>query len=199
MENTVITPPTPARLALKWGLICGMILVIYSLTFSISGLIYNTSLGWLSTVISIAALGYCMYAGMGEFKKGNEGYMRYGQGLTLGTLMSGVSGVISGFFSIIYNTFIDPGMMHKIMEIQKEKVFEQWEKQGISDSQAEKMWEQTQSMMGFMQNPGVFFLLSVLGTLFFGFIIALIVSAIQKKDKPAFPITNPGLEQPFKS
>jgi large-conductance mechanosensitive channel len=188
MENQVQNPnaPTTARLAIKWGAICGVLFIIYTLITYLTGLVFNEAMQWVGIILTLGIIGYCQYAAMGEYKNTHEGFISYGQGLGLGTMLGGVSGVVSGAFSTIYNNFIDPSIMVKIMEKQKDKAFEAWEKQGISESQAEDMWEKTQGMMGFMQNPGVTFLFSIVGSLIFAFIIALIVSAIQKKDKPVF-------------
>ncbi|MBC8112422.1 MAG: DUF4199 domain-containing protein [Verrucomicrobia bacterium] len=186
MENTNENAPTTARLAVKWGLILGLVSVIYTLIANLSGIPFNPSLSWITTIFSLAAPAFAIYKGMGEFKDTHEGFMSYGQGLGIGTMMSGVSGVLSSAFSSIYIAFIDPTFLSRMSESQKEQVFEQWEKQNIPEEQMETMWESTQQFTAFMQNPALLFLFGIIASIIGGFIISLIISAIQRKTKPEF-------------
>ncbi len=185
MEN-LEKAPTPARLAIKWGAISGLILVIYGLAMQISGLIANLSLAPLYYIVMLLALGFGMFKAIDEYKATHGGYISYGQGLGLNTLISAVAAIISTAVSLIYTTFIDNTAMKKMMEAQKEKMVEQWEKQGMSERQIEDAMAMTEKMTAFMQNPGMMFVSGVISITIFGFIVALIVSAIKKKNKPVF-------------
>ena len=170
MENQTTT----TRTALKWGVIIGIISILYSTAIMVSGQIGNQALGY--PVYLIIAVG--IYLAMSEFKKENQGFMSYGQGLGLGTLMSAISGLISSFFSMAYMKFIDPTISDQIMK----KAMEEMEKKGIPDDQIDQAMEISKMFM----NPGAMFVLGLLGAVLIGFIFSLIIAAIVKKDKSVF-------------
>ena len=168
-------PTTSARVALKFGLITGVILMIHSVAIIVTEQYMNS---WLSTPVQLIVLSICMVLAMKEFKAGNDGYMSYGQGLGIGTLMGAVSGVLLSIYSYVYNEFIDPNLKTNILN----KVREQFETQGMSDDQID-------TAMAFSQkfsSPGFGFVFGVLGMIFLGFLVSLVASAFQKKEKPAF-------------
>lgn len=170
MENQTTT----TRTALKWGVIIGIISILYSTAIMVSGQIGNQVLSY--PIYLIIAVG--IYLAMNDFKKENQGFMSYGQGLGLGTLMSAISGLISSFFSMAYMKFIDPTITDQIMK----KAVDDMEKKGIPDDQIEKAMEISKMFM----NPGAMFVMGLLGAVLIGFILSLIVAAIVKKDKSVF-------------
>jgi hypothetical protein len=80
------TPKTSiSAVAIRYGLIVGMITVIYSLILYITDLqITNQFLSYVSFLILIVGI----YLAHQNFKKENGGYMTYGQGLGIGSLVS---------------------------------------------------------------------------------------------------------------
>jgi hypothetical protein len=170
MENQTTT----TRTALKWGVIIGIISILYSTAIMISGQIGNQALGYV--IYAIIAVG--LYMAMNDFKKENQGFMSYGQGLGLGVLKCTIVGLISGFFSFAYMKFIDPTITDQMMK----KAIEEMEKKGLTDDQIEQAMEYSKMFM----NPGVLFIAGLIGTIFIGFILSLIIAAIVKKEKPVF-------------
>jgi hypothetical protein len=170
MENQTTT----TRTALKWGVIIGIISILYSTAIMVSGQIGNQALSYPIYLI----IGVGIYLAMNEFKKENQGFMSYGQGLGVGTLMSAICGIISNFFSMAYMKFIDPTITEQIMK----KAIEDMEKKGIPDDQIDQAMEMSKMFM----NPGAMFVMGLLGTILIGFILSLIIAAIVKKDKSVF-------------
>jgi hypothetical protein len=163
MENQTTT----TRTALKWGVIIGIISILYSTAIMVSGQIGNQALSY--PVYLIIAVG--IYLAMNEFKKENQGFMSYSQGLGLGTMMSAISGLISSFFSMAYIT-------DQIMK----KAMEDMEKKGIPDEQIDQAMEMSKMFM----SPGAMFAFGLFGSILIGFILSLIIAAIVKKDKSVF-------------
>ncbi|WP_428658290.1 DUF4199 domain-containing protein [Runella sp.] len=166
------TQTTTARTALKFGLIAGVAYIIFTTILYVSGQAANSSLAWISVIIPITT----MVLAMKEFRTSNGGFLSYGQGLGIGTLMSAISGFISATYSYIYNEFIDPTLRQQILD----KVREDLENRGMDDAQIEQAVEMSQKF----STPGLTFVFGILGAIVIGFIIALIISAIMKKDKP---------------
>jgi Protein of unknown function (DUF4199) len=170
MENQTTT----TRTALKWGVIFGIITVLYNTGVYVSGQFGNKALGYVVYLI----IGLGVYFSLIDFKKENQGFMSFGQGLGLGTMMSTIMGLISSFYSFAYMKFIDSGLNEQMLK----KIEQEMEKQGTPDDQIEKAME----VMKMFMNPGILFITGLLFVVFIGFVLSLIITAIIKKDKPVF-------------
>jgi len=161
--------------ALKYGLVLGLLGVVFSIISNLSGLTESAMGSMIS--VPVMVLIYCLtfHLCYKAFRADNGG-MSFGEGLGLGALVSLVAGVISGIFNYVYTTFIDPGMMDRIMEAQ----YEMLEGYGMSEEQIEQQMEFGQMFAG---NPIIAILSAIIGSLCIGFVFSLIMSAIMKKKK----------------
>lgn len=170
--------PSTARVALKWGVISALISIAYSVVMILIDKYQDPSMNTPNFIFGIVvAVGVLIFA-MREFRTLNDGYLSYGQGLGVGTLTSAVAGVISGIFTFIYVRFIDPTVMDKSLD----RVRDEWERQGMDES----AMEQAEKLTSMMMTPGALFLITVLGSLFIGFILSLIIAAVMRRDRPMF-------------
>jgi hypothetical protein len=170
MENQTTT----TRTALKWGVILGIVFIIYNVGIWVSGQLGNQALTYFTYPILAAGIFFALK----EFREENQGFMSFGQGLGLGTMQSAIIGIVSGLFSFVYMKFIDPSLPDQIMKMTQREM----EKKGTPDEQIEQAMEMTKMFM----TPGAMFVMSVLVMVFLGFIFSLIISAILKKEKPVF-------------
>jgi hypothetical protein len=176
-EQYTLEPTSAASVksvALRYGLLTGLVTVIYSFILYVSGYSENKGLSLLGTVILIGGI----VLAHKYFKKENGGFMRYGQGLGIGSLVSVVVGLMSGIFMYIYIKFIDSGYLDKIRETQIAEL----EKRNMSEEQIEQAMAITKKMM----NPEMMVVWAVIGTLFIGFFLSLIISAITKHTRPEY-------------
>jgi len=172
--ETPATPVTTSAIGIRYGLLLGVISVIFSflqLTFIDDP---QTPLRWLSVVFLIAGI----VLAHKQFKQHNQGFMSFGQGLAIGTILSAVSGVISGLFTYVYFTFIDPSYMTRVMEMTRSRM----EDQGLTDAQVDNAMAMTQK---FATGP-ISMVFAMLGALLVGFLISLVVSAVTKNPRPEF-------------
>lgn len=164
-----------ARIALKWGLINGILSIL------LTTILYNTQI-WenfsVSFMLSISLTFCILFFALSEFKSLNNGFMTFSEGLGLGTLTLATGGILGVIYDFIYKKYIDSN----IISLQLEKAQEQYEAMGMSEDQIEKSIEKAQQY----SNSGVSFLLAFLFVIFFGFLCSLIMAAILKKDKPFF-------------
>lgn len=172
MEDKV----TVSQIGLRYGIILGLIMIVYSMILQFIGLATNN---WASSV-SYVFLIVGMVMAHKAFKDGGDGFMRLGQGLGIGTLISAVSGGISMIFSYLYIKFIDDSMMQMIQD----KQIEAMEKQGLDDAQIDQAME----MAAKFSSPEIIFGIGLIAFIFFGFIISLIVSLFTRKDNPALEV-----------
>jgi hypothetical protein len=71
-----------------------------------------------------------------------------------------------------------------MIDIIKDKQLEQFEEQGMDDAQI----DQAMSMSETFMTPEVMFQIALVATVFFGFIISLVVSAITKNADPSLDV-----------
>lgn len=163
---------TTTRTALKYGLIFGIVSIIYNTMLYVTGQVSNSWATWLIFVISIVGMVLAMKA----FRDENGGFMSYGQGLGIGTTLAVVSSFISTTYSLIYTQFIDTTINQQVLD----KARTDMENSGMEDAQIDQMMAFSEKMM----SPGLSFSISIVAAAIFGFIISLVVSAIMKKEKP---------------
>jgi len=175
-EQEIQERVTIKQVSMKWGLILGMVMIIYGMVLLLADLVGNQALGYVNYLF-IAVLMY--FAHRAYMDQGN-GFMSYGEGLKIGVLMTVVGSLISNIFSYIYVTFVDDSMIQKIMDITEQKMLDK----GLSDAQIDQAMSMTEKFM----TPIVMFPIAFIFTVFFGFIVALVVSAITKKADPSLSV-----------
>ena len=116
------TKPKTGKYALTYGLILGAISVVfifmlYSLDMHYQG---GPLVMGISLIITIAMI----VIGMMQFKKDNNGFMSFGEGLKIGVGIGLIAGIIGIIFNQILAGVIDPEMMNKAMEYQKGMLME---------------------------------------------------------------------------
>ncbi len=160
--------------AMRYGLIVGLICVIYSFILAMLDESMNRGLSIVTYVILIVG----MVMAFKYFKANNSGFMTYGEGLGIGTLMSLIVGLLTSIFMYIYLKFVDPEMMNRAMEMQRVAM----EERGMDDAQIDQAME----MANKFSSPELMIVFGTLGFVVFGFIFALIIAAIMKNARPEF-------------
>ncbi len=164
--------PSTARVALKWGAILGLSLIVITLVMYLTD---QTSNPWFSG-LTIVAMIACLILSMQDYRSLNSGYMAYGEGLGIGALVSAIGGLLSAAFITFYNVVIDPTIQKRALEQAHEKM----EAMGtMSDESIDQAMEWSEKL----QNPGFTFVAGVFGTLFMGFLLSLIVAAFIRRSK----------------
>ncbi|GAB2964675.1 hypothetical protein GCM10027048_37600 [Hymenobacter coalescens] len=176
MENTSTTSVTSTAAGLRYGVIIGIVTVIYSFVLMITGLEQNAGLGFLTFGILIAGI----VLAHRYYKQHNAGFMSYGQGLTIAAVEGAIIGLLSGIFRYVYVNFIDPQYQENAMEAMRAKLEEGG---NMSDEQIDQMIQTTQR---FSSDGPIGILIAVLGTAFFAFLISLVISAFTKHNRPEF-------------
>lgn len=168
MDNLSVRPT-----AGKYGLILGLASIAYSMILWTTGMFTNQALGWVSYLISIAVI----VLALREYRSLNGGFMSFGQGVGLGVLVALIGGVISSIWSYVYLSFIDPGMVDTIRDMAMQQLYDNPQMTEEAIEMAEPWIERTTS-------PLFLLLMGIFGSVIGGLIIALIASAIMRKDRP---------------
>jgi hypothetical protein len=174
METTTTT-----QTALKWGAIGGVASIVTSLlSYLTNAQMASGALQWGMAALGIIVMAAILWFAMSDFKEHNAGFMTYGQGLGIGSLIGGIIGIATGLFNYIYTSFVDTTFMDRMREFQMGKL----EEQGMESAQIEQAMEMGKAF----STPGAVFAMLVIFSVLFYFIASLIVAAIQKRDKPVF-------------
>ncbi|AKD03593.1 DUF4199 domain-containing protein [Pontibacter korlensis] len=166
--------PSVGSVALKWGFIFALIGVVFSLILMVADLSENRWLSSLAYIILIVGI----VVAMKNYKELNQGFMSYGQGLGIGSIVSAIFGFLSGLGSWLYIEFVDPEYMARVMEKQRVQMLEQ----GLTDEQIDAGMAMAENFQG----PVTMILGATVVTLILGFILSLIISAVMKNTRPEF-------------
>ncbi|MEP6795159.1 MAG: DUF4199 domain-containing protein [Saprospiraceae bacterium] len=170
---------------LKWGLITGMVYVIFSLGSNMMGVQEsgNKMLGFGMGALILVATYFPIYLGVKEAREQDlGGYITLGQGFLTGFKIAVIAGVISSIFTLIYTKIIDPNFIDNIMA----GIEDQWDKAGMP----EESKDMARKWTNFFMNPIAFSIMSLLSALFWGLIKGVVAGAMLKKEAP--PSTMPG-------
>lgn len=167
--------PSVFPTALKWGLIAGIISIVFSLYSYITESFGNF---FITLGVSLALSIVILVLSMRDYRKANGGYMTYLQGLMVGILTMVIASLLSGLFTMLYVQFVDPSIPEKMVDA----ALEQMIMLGVDDSMIE---EQRDTILA--ENTPLNQLWGALKNGFFGgLILSLIISAIMKRSRPEF-------------
>ena len=175
METTTTTTVTPASVGLRYGLLTGLVSIIFAFGLFATGQTGNAGLASLGFIILIGGI----VLAHRTFKAANGGYMSYGQGLGIGTTLAAVSGVLSAVFNYVYREFIDPDLAARMVEQMRAK----FEAAGnMSDAQI----DQAISMSTKFSTGPIGLVFGILFSILLGLVFSLVIAAINKNPKPEF-------------
>ena len=160
--------------SVKWGMINALAGIILFVIIDLAGLITNQAVQWLGGVVYIVLV----VLAHKEFKEQGDGFLSYGQGLGIGTLIALSSSLVSGSFTYIYTSFINV----EYVEILKENQLMQLENQGMSDVDIEVALSYSEPFMTPVAIAGFAIFFGVLG----GFLFSLVITIFTKKPQPEF-------------
>lgn len=176
MEHTSTPAVTPSAAGIRYGLLTGIVTIIYSFVLKATDLEQKPIMALLTFAILIGGI----ILAHKFYKQHNGGFMSYGQGLGIATVAGAVIGVLSGVFQYIYVNFIDAQYVQRTLDAARTKMEAD---SNISEEQIDQAMQWTEKMM---PTGPISIVWSILATAFFGFLLALIISAFTKNTRPEF-------------
>ena len=168
MENTRVSV---WKGTLNAGIFTSLLMVLYSLLLYFLDQSLNKVLPSLGFLIFIVGL----YLGIRSFRDtGRGGFLSYGQVLGAGTVMSLYVAIITAVFTYLFYAVIDPDLIVKMKDIQREILM----RRGISDEQIERSLK----IVAWTKTPWALAAFSLVGTVFWGFIITLVEGIFLKRE-----------------
>ncbi len=159
--------------ALNWGVIMGIVLIIYYLLMFFLELNLQKWVGYVSYVFLIAVL---IVATINYRDKTLGGVITYGQALGFGVILMLFASIIYAIFFYIFAVYIDPEFINKTLAM----VEEEYTKAGLTDEQIEAALGMVKKFM----SPILISLISIPTYVFMGLIFSLVTSAFLKKNAP---------------
>ncbi len=176
MENIENQKPTSiGKPALQHGIMAGIVLIVISIIYYLTGQQQHWSSGVLSYLVLIGVIVFGLKTYRDEML---DGYIKYGRALGFGVLVSLFAGIIAGLYTFVFYKFINPDAMQMMLIEAEQKVIES--SPNISDRELDMAMSFTKVFM----NPYFLFVSSVLAMTFFGTIFSLIIAAFLKKEVP---------------
>ena len=178
IPKTLTMNPTKSAwpLAIKYGLITAIASFVYSIILYITHLYTNAWLPYVGLIIMLIGL----TMGIRERRdKELNGYISYGGAFGTGMMISLVIALISIVTTFLMFSVIAPDEIGEMAKMQQQAL----EAKGMSQDQIQQGMDIAKKFM----TPTWFVIWGIVGILFFGCIINLILAAILKKDNPNFP------------
>ena len=172
MESTA----SVKKIALNYGVLWGMLSIVLSVILYVT----NNYIGgsWVQslagTIIMIGAIVY----GLKAFKSDNEGFLSLSEALKVGLAISVIAAIITTLYFYLFITVIETTFIEQSLEFQRENMITS--NPNMSEEQLEARHEINAKIM----TPGIMSSIALMGTLFFGFITALIAGLVMKNNRP---------------
>ncbi|MTI32537.1 DUF4199 domain-containing protein [Xanthovirga aplysinae] len=166
------------QIGFKFGLITSIVLIIFSLILNVTELSFDPNIGGSLQYLSYLFLIIGMIFAHKAYKERNDGFMKYGTGLGLGTIVALLSGVLGAVFFFVYVSYVDTEYIAKALELGRL----QMEKKGLDDDVVDQAIEMQAKFM----TPTVMSGMAAVFTLIGGFILSLLVTIFTKKNRPDF-------------
>ncbi len=169
------TTTTKWQIIIKYSMMYALSSIALSMILFILGL--QTKSSWVTNVITLAYVSLFLFYGIKARRDESlNGFITYGQGVGTGVLIALCAGVVISIFAVINITIIDPELMRNVMEEAKRKM--------IENGDSEEKIEMATKWMANMQSPAYVAIGSLVGNLFIGLIVSLVISIFTKKDNP---------------
>lgn len=159
------------KIALNYGAIAGLSLVILTTIWYVLDLSFNSYVGWLNYAALIAII----LAATKKQREFDNDIISYGKALGVGSVVSIIAGVVLAVFTYLLYSVIDVDLINKLYAMQEQAMMTE---ASITDEQIEASME----MVKKFTSPAVISVGAFFGTGFVGFIISLITSAVLKKN-----------------
>lgn len=165
------------NVGIRYGLLLSIVSVLFFLLASSLGFSSTDGPGKWAVYIFF---GVMLFLAHKYFKDNGNGFMSYGQGMTIAFWTTLISSAISSVFTYLYIKFMDPSWMQKMKEMQMEEL----EKQNMSDEEMEF----AAKIMENLSSPEAILFFALLGGIMAGVIIGLIVTIFtqKKNSEPVF-------------
>ncbi len=169
-------------IAMKWGLTSGLVSIAYTILLYVIDAKLMASILWTSfSLIFIIAI---MVMAVKEFRKSQEGFISLSEALFTGFFTFAIGALISVLFGYVLMNYIDANLPILIKDTVQENTIAMMQKFGASEDDISKTLEKLNEK-DYSVTLGKT-MINFLASSAFGFVLAFIIAAIMKKNRPVF-------------
>jgi len=161
--------PSPGKFSINYGLYLGILLVLVSLTYYLTGNEFANTAQWISYAVMITGIVLAQL----NFRKNLGGYMSYGQALAVGVITMFFASILTSLYTCILYQVIDPAL--------KEQIRLMLEEQLVTQNMPEAQINIAMKIITIIQKPSVMAILEIFSGTFTGLIISFITSIFTQK------------------
>ncbi|GGD23890.1 DUF4199 domain-containing protein [Hyunsoonleella pacifica] len=164
---------TPGKFAVNYGLILGIIMIVITAITYFSGIMEKGE-QWPNFILYIIFPVIIIYA-INRYKKHNGGLLTLIEAIKVGVAVAVISALISTVFNALLFYVIDPELTDKIMDITREKLYE-------NPKMTEEMIDKTMETIKKFSNPLLGGAIGIGLSALFGLIYSVIGGLVMKKE-----------------
>lgn len=161
------------QIMVNYGLLLGFLSILIAVANFAVGDVYKPH--WIISVVGILISAVVIVLGIKKFKDGNNGLLKLGEALKLGLGIALISGLVYVAYLFIFTNYIEPEFYTRMAQVQEQTLIEKYP--NMSDEQLEGALEMTKKFSSPMMTSAI----TMIFSLFFGFIVALIGGLVMKK------------------
>ena len=164
------------KIALPNGVLLALTTIVISVIIYVMGMTYEQP--WWQSLLNFAAMLWFVIYGIKAYKKDNSGYLSLAEALKTGLAITLIAGVIGSIFMYLFTTIIEPDFVMNMLEAARVKRIED------NPEMAQEQIDMAMAISEKMISPGILTAISIITSLFFGFIISLIAGLVLKNNRP---------------
>lgn len=166
------TSPSVKSIAYPYGVVLGI--------FSILNLVllyaFNVQQGnWIMGIINFVITFAIFTMAIKTYRQNNQGFLSIKGALKMGLAVAVIGGLIAAVYAFIHYSYVSP----EYIELIREDAFVQISEQPLQEEQR----EQAIQITNITTSPLFFATITLVSSLFFGFLISLIIGAIMKSNR----------------
>lgn len=165
-----------SKFVLNYGLVLGILMVVLGVIMYVSN--YHLQPHWAFSVISFLIFIAVVSYGIKAYKKENGHYLTVGEALKVGVGIALIAGIISGVWTLLLSTYIEPDYMVQMTDMQREQMLERFPE--MTDAQLDSAAEMNSRFM----TPWFTFAIAIVSNLLFGLLVGLVAGLIMKQKRP---------------
>lgn len=169
-------PTSVKKIAYNFGILLGLISIVILVFMYVANMEKSVTISTISTILTI--LTFVM--GIKAYKKENQNFLSIKDAIKVGLAIAVIGGIISAIYIFVHYSYIYPEFIENLRD---QSMIEATNKNPNMDKETMDM---TIKMMNIFTSPFMLSTFSLIGSLFFGFIISLITGAIIKNERPEF-------------
>lgn len=171
MENQ---NPSLKQIALNYGGLLALVSILMLVIMYVANIDQSWILSILGWIITIALF----VQAIKTYRQSNGGFLSVGEAIKTGLAVAAVAGIITAIYTYVHYTYVYPEFIDAAVDTAREAMLKQ------NPDMPQDQMDMALSMTEKFTTPFVMATMSLIGNLFFGFIISIIAGLILQRRNP---------------